>query len=81
MKINEVTMTDDELEEWKASRKLCTSGKPDKALGASALSSCQAQGYRSRKSKKTQKIGSKRQSMSGLKAKSELYGGPIKDYS
>lgn len=81
MRIHEVAMTDDELEEWKASRELCTSGKPDKALGASALSSCQAQGYRSRKSKKTQKIGDKRQSMRGLKAKSELYGGPIKDYS
>jgi len=81
MKIAEVTLPEQDIEEWKASRKLCTSGKPDKSLGASALSSCQAQGYRSRKSKKTQKIGDKRQSMRGLKAKSELYGGPIKDYS
>jgi hypothetical protein len=81
MRIHEVTMSDQEIEEWKASRELCTSGKPDKALGASALSSCQAQGYRKRTSKKTQKIGNKRQSMKGLKAKSEIYGGPIKDYS
>ena len=39
-----------ELDEWKASKELCKSKKPDSALGSSALSSCRSQGLRPRDS-------------------------------
>ena len=45
--------------EWQASAKLCKSSTPNNKLGASALSSCKAQGYRARETGKSQKIGKK----------------------
>lgn len=69
------------IDEWKASRKLCTSGKPDSALGASALSSCKAQGYRSRDGDMSHKIGKHRVKVAGKKIKGKKYGGPLPDWS
>lgn len=81
MKINEITEgRDDDIEEWKASKALCTSSKPDGALGASALASCKSQGYRRRDGKKSHKIGKKRVTVGGKKIKGEKYGGPLKSY-
>lgn len=71
----------DELEEWKASEKLCKSSRPNSSLGASALSSCKSQGYRRREGEQSHKIGKKRVKTSGKKIKGEPYGGPIPDYS
>lgn len=68
------------LAEWKASRKLCTSGKPNSALGASALSSCKAQGYRGRETEKTYKLGGERKKIKGSKIKGKKYGGPLPDW-
>ena len=47
------TANDLSLDEEPASRDLCTSGKPDSALGASQLASCKSQGYRSREGGKS----------------------------
>lgn len=69
----------DDLDE-KASRALCLSTKSNKSLGASNLSSCKAQGLRSREGKKKYKIGKKNISVGGQKVKGEKYGGPIHDY-
>lgn len=68
------------LTEWKASRKLCTSGKPNSALGASALASCKAQGYRSREGGKSHKLGTKRVRVQGKKIKGKKYGGELPDW-
>ena len=68
------------LTEWKASRKLCTSGKPNSAIGASALSSCKAQGYRTRETEKEFKIGGDRKKIKGSKVKGKKYGGPLPDW-
>lgn len=72
-------MTLQELEQaindWKASRELCKSSKPDGALGASALASCKAQGLRRRQTGKSQKRGKERVKLGGKKAKSIDYGG------
>jgi hypothetical protein len=75
MKVFEI----DELaeKEWKASKKLCKSSTPDSKLGASALSSCKAQGYRARDTGKSQKIGNKRIKLSGKRIRSQDYGGPV----
>jgi hypothetical protein len=84
MKINELVEgidTDVELDEWKASKQLCTSSKPDSALGASALASCKSQGFRRRDGKKSHKIGKKRVTMGGKKIKGKPYGGDIPNYS
>jgi len=78
MKINEIT---DTVTEWKASKKLCTSSKPDSAIGASALASCKSQGYRSRDGNKSHKIGKKRVKMGGKKIRGAPYGGSIPNYS
>lgn len=72
MRVSEIEQA---LADWRASKELCTSSKPDSALGASALSSCKAQGYRRRNTGKTQKKGSRRVSLRGRKAKSVKYGG------
>jgi hypothetical protein len=64
-----------------ASRKLCTSGKPDSALGASQLASCKSQGYRSRDGGKTHKVGSDRVRVRGKRIKGKKYGGPLPDWS
>ena len=72
---------DSEVTEEPASRDLCTSGKPDSALGASQLSSCKSQGYRSREGAKSHKVGSERIRMRGKKIKGKKYGGPLPDWS
>ena len=73
--------TDDEVTEEPASRELCTSGKPDSALGASQLASCKSQGYRARDGGKSHKIGGDRQKVRGKKIKGKKYGGPLPDWS
>lgn len=69
------------VDEEPASRALCTSGKPDSALGASQLSSCKSQGYRSREGAKSHKVGSERVKVRGKKIKGKKYGGPLPDWS
>ena len=69
------------IDEEPASRALCTSGKPDSALGASQLSSCKSQGYRSREGGKSHKVGSDRVKVRGKKIKGKKYGGPLPDLS
>ena len=69
------------IDEEPASRALCTSGKPDSALGASQLSSCKSQGYRSREGGKSHKVGSDRVKVRGKKIKGKKYGGPLPDWS
>lgn len=74
-------VSDDEVTEEPASRDLCTSGKPDSALGASQLASCKSQGYRSRDGGKSHKVGSERIKVRGKKIKGKKYGGPLPDWS
>ena len=69
------------VDEEPASRALCTSGKPNNALGASQLSSCKSQGYRGRHGNKSHKIGSERTTVKGKKIKGKKYGGPLPDWS
>jgi hypothetical protein len=76
-----VASGDDAVTEEPASRKLCTSGKPDSALGASQLASCKSQGYRSREGGKSHKVGSERVKVRGKKIKGKKYGGPLPDWS
>lgn len=76
-----VAADDQEVTEEPASRALCQSGKPDSALGASQLSSCKSQGYRSRDGGKSHKIGGSRQKVRGKKIKGKKYGGPLPDWS
>tara|TARA_B110000503_G_scaffold86091_1_gene131095 strand:- start:6698 stop:7120 length:423 start_codon:yes stop_codon:yes gene_type:complete len=70
-----------DISETPASRDLCTSGKPDSALGASNLSSCKSQGYRSREGGKSHKVGPERVKVRGKKIKGKKYGGPLPDWS
>jgi hypothetical protein len=72
---------DEQMSEEPASRALCTSGKPDSALGASQLSSCKSQGYRSRDGGKSHKVGSERIKVRGKRIKGKKYGGPLPDWS
>ncbi len=72
---------DEAVAEEPASRDLCLSGKPDSALGASQLSSCKSQGYRSRDGGKSHKVGSERVKVRGKKIKGKKYGGPLPDWS
>jgi hypothetical protein len=81
MRILDVLIEDVDIEEWKASKKLCTSSRSDSSLGASALASCKSQGYRGRKSKVKHTIGKKRQKITGKKIKGKKYGGPLPDWS
>ena len=69
------------VDEEPASRSLCTSGKPDSALGASQLSSCKSQGYRAHEGGKSHKVGSERVKVRGKKIKGKKYGGPLPDWS
>ena len=69
------------VDEEPASRDLCTSGKPDSALGASQLSSCKSQGYRAREGGKSHKIGTERVKVRGKRIKGKKYGGPLPDWS
>lgn len=73
--------SDQNIDEEPASRALCTSGKPDSALGASQLASCKSQGYRSREGGKSHKVGSERVKVRGKKIKGKKYGGPLPDWS
>ena len=72
---------DESVSEAPASRALCTSGKPDSALGASQLASCKSQGYRSRDGGKSHKVGGERIKVRGKKIKGKKYGGPLPDWS
>jgi hypothetical protein len=71
-------------EEGRASRALCTSGRPDSALGASQLASCKSQGLRARDGEKSHLIthGARkvRVTVGGKKIKGKRYGGPLPDY-
>ena len=78
---DDTDMVEGDLDEEPASRSLCTSGKPDSALGASQLTSCKSQGYRSREGAKSHKVGSERIKMRGKKIKGKKYGGPLPDWS
>jgi hypothetical protein len=82
MKIADLMEGDDQLiQDWKASRKLCLSKKPDKKLGSSALSSCKSQGLRKRNSKVKVTIKGKRQKIGRRKMRGQAYGGKLPDYS
>jgi hypothetical protein len=72
---------DQSIDEEPASRDLCTSSKPDSALGASNLASCKSQGYRSRDGAKSHKVGGDRVKVRGKKIKGKKYGGPLPDWS
>ena len=76
-----LTPNEDIVDEEPASRALCTSGKPDSALGASQLASCKSQGYRSRDGGKSHKVGSERVKVRGKRIKGKKYGGPLPDWS
>lgn len=77
MRAKDFVPNDKDIEEWKASRQLCTSTKPDSELGASALSSCVSQGFRARDTEKKFTINKKRQKVKGKKVKGGNYGGPL----
>ncbi len=77
MRAKDFVPSDRDIEEWKASRQLCTSTKPDGELGASALSSCKSQGFRARDTEKKFTINRKRQKIQGKKVKGGNYGGPL----
>ena len=79
MKISDIDINI--VDEAKASAKLCKSSRPDSSLGASALSSCKSQGYRSRSGDKSHKVGKKRVTVGGKRIKGAKYGGPLPDYS
>jgi|TARA_R110000764_G_scaffold65203_2_gene136736 hypothetical protein len=81
MRIDEVLTSEDDIEEWKASKELCRSSRPNSKLGASALASCRSQGLRTRSGKKSHKVGSKRVTVGGKKIKGKAHGGPLPDYS
>ena len=81
MRIDEVLQSEDDLDEWQASKELCRSSRPNSALGASALASCKSQGLRTRSGKKSHKIGKKRVTVGGKKIKGKSHGGPLPDYS
>lgn len=81
MRIDEILTAEDDIEEWKASRELCKSSKPNSKLGASALASCKSQGYRTRSGNKSHKIGKRRVKVGGKKIKGKQYGGPLPDWS
>jgi predicted chitinase len=79
-----VNAPDELAEEGKASRALCTGGKPDHELGASQLASCKSQGLRARDGEKSHLItAGKRKvrvTVGGKKIKGRKYGGPLPDY-
>lgn len=81
MRIDEILQSQDDLDEWQASRELCRSSRPNSKLGASALASCRSQGLRTRSGKKSHKVGKKRVTVGGKKIKGKSYGGPLPDYS
>lgn len=81
MRVDELLESEQDLEDWAASRSLCKSSKPNSALGASALASCKSQGYRRREGEKSHKIAkNKRVKVGGKKIKGKKYGGPLPHY-
>lgn len=78
MKIEDIS--DAILTEVKASKKLCKSSIPNHKLGASQLSSCKAQGLRTREGKKRHRIGGQVKPIAGKRVKAKKYGGPIPNY-
>lgn len=82
MRIQDILLTENDIEEWQATKSLCKSSKPDSALGASALASCKSQGYRRRDGNKSHKVSKdKRVKVGGKKIKGKKYGGPLPDWS
>jgi hypothetical protein len=81
MRIDEVLQSQDDLDEWQASKELCRSSRPNSKLGASALASCKSQGLRTRSGRKSHKVGKKRVTVGGKKIKGKSYGGPLPDWS
>lgn len=79
MRITE--LIDRAVDEAPATKKLCTSAKPDSALGASNLASCKSQGLRAREGDKSHKIGSRRVTVKGKRLKGKKYGGELPDWS
>jgi|TARA_B100000959_G_scaffold285826_1_gene361917 hypothetical protein len=79
MKIKDIDET--LIDEAQATAKLCRSSRPDSSLGASALSSCKAQGLRTRSGRKSHKVGKHRVTVGGKKIKGKKYGGPLPDWS
>lgn len=74
------------ISEKKASAKTCRRGKDGKRISASMASSCKAQGLMARKTGHTDGTGKQGKKGSGRRlnnkvAKSEKYGGRVKDYS
>lgn len=69
------------VQEEPASKKLCTSSKPNNALSASDLSSCKSQGLRAREGGMKHKIGTSRVKVKGKKILGKKYGGPLPDWS
>jgi hypothetical protein len=80
MKVDDILLTESDVEEWQASKELCRSSKPNSALGASALASCKSQGMRTRSGKKSHKVGKKRITVGGKKIKGKAHGGPLPAY-
>jgi hypothetical protein len=83
MRIDELLTRETDIEEWRASKELCKNRqRSDKSLGASALSSCKSQGYRTRDSKVKARYGGS-QSRRPIKGKvrGKKYGGSLPDYS
>jgi len=81
MRIDEVLTSEEDMEEWQASKELCRSSRPNSSLGASALASCKSQGLRTRSGRKSHKVAKKRITVGGKKIKGKQYGGPLPDYS
>lgn len=82
MKIEDLLENDDQLiQDWKASRKLCLSKRPDSSLGNSALSSCKSQGLRKRNSKVKVTLKGKRKKIGRRRLKGKKYGGSLPDWS
>lgn len=79
MKIFE--LVDRAVDEAPASKKLCTSSKPNNALSASDLSSCKSQGLRAREGSMKHKIGHQRVKVKGKKLLGKKYGGALPDWS
>ena len=80
MKLDEIFITDDDIDEWKATRELCKSSRSNASLGASALASCKSQGFRARDTKVKHTLNKKRQNITGRKVKGKKYGGPLPFY-
>jgi hypothetical protein len=74
------------ISEAKATAKTCRKGKEGKDIGISARSSCRAQGLMTRRTGHTDGTGRQGKKgsgkrLDGTRSKSEIYGGPVRDYS